>query len=183
MTLCLNMIVRDESAVIIFARGALRRAESYRDAGKPRLAREWYDKRAVMGGWDEEAWYSSYQSARLAELLGEAKEQVIAAYLRAHESRPARAEPLVALARYCRLNGEFHNAYVFATAANRISMPADRLFVDVSAYAWAAKDELALAAFYTGKVAEAAGIWRSLLDATGLAAAERPRIEENLRFT
>jgi tetratricopeptide (TPR) repeat protein len=158
-------------------------AQSYRDAGKLPLAREWYDKRAAMGGWDEEAWYSSYQGARLGEILGDTKAQVIAAYLQAHESRPGRAEPLVALARYCRSKGEFHNAYVFAAAASRIPLPPDRLFVDVSAYAWAAQDELALAAFYTGKVAEAASLWRSLLGATALPASERPRIERNLRFT
>ncbi len=158
-------------------------AQSHRDAGQPRLAREWYERRATMGGWDEEAWYARYQVARLTELLGDESAQVTSAYLRAYEARPARAEPLVALARYFRTRLEWNNAYLFARIARTVPMPHDRLFVDVTAYEWWGQDELALAAFYTGRVAEAARIWIALLEGTQLPVSERPRIEENLSFT
>jgi glycosyltransferase involved in cell wall biosynthesis len=157
-------------------------AQSHRDAGKLQLAREWYDKRAAMGGWDEEAWYARYQVARLTELLGDESAQVTSAYLRAYEARPARAEPLVALARYFRGRLEWNSAYLFASIACTVPMPQDRLFVDATAYGWWGQDELALAAFYTGRRLDAARIWNALLEAAQLPASERPRIEQNLAF-
>jgi glycosyltransferase involved in cell wall biosynthesis len=165
------------------ARYAFYLAQSWRDAGQPAKAREWYEKRATMGGWDEEAWYSLYEIARLTERLGDEHGNVVAAYLRAYEARPRRAEPLVALARYLRLRSEFHGAYVFARAAAQLPLPGDRLFVDAEAYGWRRDDELALAGFYSGRAAEAAALWRTLLASSELPPAERPRIERNLQFT
>jgi tetratricopeptide (TPR) repeat protein len=158
-------------------------AQSYRDAGKLDLARQWYEKRASMGGWEEEAWYARYQVARLTELLGDESSRVASAYLRAYEARPARAEPLVALARFFRGRQEWNSAYLFANAARAVAMPPDRLFVDATAYGWWGEDERALAAFYTGRIVDAARIWRALLGGTQLPASERPRIEQNLSFT
>src|SRR3989442_322044 len=58
-------------------------AESYRDLGNFPQAIDWYEKRASMGGWDEEVWYSVYQIARLQHRLGVAWPLVLDAYLRA----------------------------------------------------------------------------------------------------
>lgn len=165
------------------ARYAFYLAQSWRDAGQPAKAREWYGKRAAMGGWEEETWYSLYEIARLTERLGEPHAEIVAAYLRAHEARPARAEPLVDLARYLRLREQPHNAYLFARAAAQLPRSPDRLFVDAQAYGWRRDDELALAAFYSGRVPEAAALWRALLASDDLPAAERARIERNLQFT
>lgn len=134
-------------------------AQSYRDAGQQALARQWYEKRSAMGGWEEEVWYSLFQIARLTELLGEPKAQVMAAYLRAYAARPGRAETLVALARYLRLQGDHPPAYLYARQATELPLSTDRLFVESAAYTWACKDELALAAFYTGRTDEAARLW------------------------
>ncbi|HZZ95017.1 MAG TPA: glycosyltransferase family 2 protein [Usitatibacter sp.] len=158
-------------------------AQSWRDAGQPAKARERYAKRAAMGGWDEEVWYSLYQLALLSEQLQDAHERVLAAYLRAHEARPKRAETLVALARYLRLRNERHGAYLFAQAAKRLAMSTDRLFVDATAYGWRRDDELALAAFYSGRKDEAAVLWRAMLAAPDLPVSERARVERNLSFT
>jgi glycosyltransferase involved in cell wall biosynthesis len=157
-------------------------AQSYRDGGQLRLARDRYEQRASMGGWDEEVWYSLYQCARMTELLGEDSARVQVSYLRAHEARPSRAEPLVALATYHRGRNEWNSAYLFARAAAEIALPPDRLFVDVTAYAWRSPDELALALFYTGRARQAAELWRKLLDSPALPAVQRPRIEKNLSF-
>lgn len=164
------------------ARYAFYLAQSWRDAGRADLAREWYAKRGAMGGWDEEVWYSLYQVARLAEQLGEEHDRVVGAYVRAYQARPARAESLVALARFLRLREEYHAAYLFARAAAAVPPPGDRLFVDATAYGWARDDELALAAFYSGRVDEAAQLWRRMLTSPALPASERARIERNLQF-
>ena len=44
-------------------------AQSYRDAGELELAIRSYERRAAMGGWVEEVWYSLYQVAVLKERL------------------------------------------------------------------------------------------------------------------
>ena len=157
-------------------------AQSYRDAGRYELARAAYEKRAAMPGWDEEAWYALYQLARLSELLGDDRAQVVAAYSGAYSARPSRAEPLVALARYLRLQGDWPLAYLFAHAAAQLPLSADRLFVDQPAHGWSAKDELALAAFYTGRHEQASSLWQALLQDPDFPAAERARIGKNLEF-
>jgi len=74
-------------------------------------------RRAAMAGWDEENWYSRYQLARLAAVQGHPAPDVTHAYLAAYEARPRRAEPLIALARWHRLRGEWALAYLYARAA------------------------------------------------------------------
>lgn len=156
-------------------------AQSYRDSGQLDQALRYYQQRAGMGGWDEEVWYSKFESARIAERLGQSHDQVVAAYLSAHQARPQRAEALTNLARYCRGRGEWHNAYLFASACAALPMTTDRLFVDTSVYHWLAKDEFALACSYTHRVAEAARIWQDLLNGPHLPEPDRLRIEKNLQ--
>jgi glycosyltransferase involved in cell wall biosynthesis len=143
----LESAVRDEPDN---ARNVFYLAQSYRDAGKLSDARGAYERRAAMGGWDEEVWYSRFQIAVLTERLGEAVERVSAAYLRAFQSRPSRAEPLVELARFHRLRAEYAQAYLYAKHASEMSRPNDRLFVDEATYAWRALDEVAISAYYVG---------------------------------
>ncbi len=157
-------------------------AQSYRDAGQLELARQYYEQRSAMGGWEEEVWYSQYEVARLSERLIDTHERIVSAYLRAYQTRPQRAESLVALAAYFRSRGEWHNAYLFARTAVAVPLAADRLFVDLTAYHWRGKDEMALAAFYTGRKAEASLLWQSLLACPVLPAPDRMRIEGNQAF-
>ena len=157
-------------------------AQSYRDAGQYALARTAYERRAAMGGWDEEVWYARYQLARLSELFEVNKAQVVAGYSKAYSFRPSRAEPLVALARYLRLQNDCPLAYIFAQAAVQLPLSVDRLFVEVPAYGWSARDELALAAFYTGRHEEAKQLWVTLLQSQDLPQIERSRVEKNLGY-
>ncbi len=157
-------------------------AQSWRDCGELAQARTQYERRAAMGGWDEEVWYALYQVARLSELLGEGKDTVTAHYLRAYSTRPTRVEPLVMLARYLRGQNDWNLAYLVAQSALPIAFTTDRLFVDFPLYAWARYDEVALAAFYTGRMEQAETLWQALLQNPHLPAAERPRIEQNLGF-
>lgn len=157
-------------------------AQSYRDAGNLPMARQHYAQRATMGGWDEEVWFALYEVGKLTERLADTYENTVAAYLRAYQNRPQRAETLVALAVYFRGRAEWNNAYLFAQMACEIPPPKDRLFVDMSAYQWRASDELALAAFYTGRQPIARRLWQEMWDGTLLPETERPRIKANLGF-
>lgn len=157
-------------------------AQSWRDAGRPQRAAECYAQRAQMGGWQEEVWVALLQCAHLAVQLGQPHDQVVAAYLRAYEARPGRAESLTYLASYLNGRQQWHLAYLFATVAARTPLPGDRLFVDLAPYHWRAADELALAAHYSGRPAQAHSLWSALLASALLPDSERARIQANRVF-
>src|ERR1051325_11698415 len=45
-------------------------AQSHRDVGDFQTALDWYEKRVLMGGWEEETWSALYQMARMQQFLG-----------------------------------------------------------------------------------------------------------------
>jgi glycosyltransferase involved in cell wall biosynthesis len=164
------------------ARNVFYLAQSQRDAGHLAAARETYLRRVALGGWAEEAWYARYQVARLDERLGAPLAGVIASYLDAYRMRPARAEPLVELARIHREREDWPQALLYARAALAVPVPDDLLFVDVATYAWRALDELAIAAWYAGAHDEGRRAAERLLAEGRFPASERPRIERNLGY-
>src|SRR5262249_37049129 len=113
-------------------------AQSYRDAGLFQKSLRAYQRRAAMGGWDEEIWYSLYEVAKLSERLGMDNAVVSQRYLEAYNARPRRVEPLVQLARFYREKGRFALAHMFAAKAISIPRPGDMLFLEPAAYDWCA---------------------------------------------
>ncbi|MGQ0846299.1 MAG: glycosyltransferase [Sporichthyaceae bacterium] len=158
-------------------------AQSYRDCGRHREAQETYRRRVALGGWEEEVWYSLLQIAWLAELLEQDEPAVADAYLTAYQFRPTRAEPLVALARWYRENGRrFALAHLVADRARHLPRPSDLLFLDESTYAWRARDEYAIAAYWIGEYAASAEVSSALLADPALPQEQRERVQGNLRF-
>jgi len=157
--------------------------QSYRDAGELAQSLRAYRQRAQMNGWEEENWYTLFQIARLLEFLGGEGDldTVRLAYLAAYRRRPSRAEPLVELARWHRLRGEFADALVCARAAGSMPLSRDRLFVDASAYGWRALDEWSISAWYCECFEEGFAVIQRLLKADP-PASDRARIDENLSF-
>ena len=164
------------------ARYAFYLAQSWRDAGEHAKAATAYERRAAMGGWPEEVWYSLYERARLADNLGEDDDAVIAHHMRAFESRPQRAETLCDLARSLRMRNRLATAYPFARAASDIPRPNDILFVEEAVYTWRALDELGVAAYYAGLFREGLAANRRLLSERPLPVSERARIQQNLEL-
>ncbi|MFD4247169.1 glycosyltransferase [Streptomyces sp. NPDC058525] len=158
-------------------------AQSWRDAGEPEKSLEAYDRRAAMGGFAEEVFCAGLYAARLAVEVGRPSGEVVDRFLRAHESRPSRAEALGDLARLCRVNGQrWPLAYMFARQAVRIPYPSDVLFVEFDWYEWRALDELAVAAYWVGEYEESARCAERLLAGGKLPAGERERVARNLEF-
>jgi len=153
-------------------------AQSYRDAKISEKAKVHYERRAKMGGWEEEAWYAALWAARLAENLGHVDEAILG-YLAAYERRPSRAETLCDLARVHRSKRAFHLAYLFAKKAANLPVPADVLFVEEGVYRWGAWDELAVAAYWVGEYAECKSIGERLLGSGLVPPADQPRIRSN----
>lgn len=156
-------------------------AQSLRDANRLPEALEAYRRRAELGGWEEEVFYSLWQVARLLERTGAEVPAIVDAYLGAWQFRPGRIEPLVDLARVHRMLGRHHIARLFAERAASTPRPADILFVDAAAYNWRAADEFALALHATGEPQRAEAQWQRLLDAGMVPAGDIERIRRNAR--
>lgn len=155
-------------------------AQSYRDAGDFAQARKWYERRAAMGGWDEEVYSSLYQVAHAMERLDEPWPAVQDAYLRAWNNRPSRAEPLHAIACRHRKDGRYPLGHLFARLAAEIPLPAnDRLFVHADVYAWRAVDEQAVCASWLGLWAETFDLTKRLLARDDIPEEDRARIAAN----
>lgn len=145
-------------------RSAFYLAQSYRDLGRLEEALDWYERRAALGGWDEERFYALYQAARLREALGREAEEVLAAYLRAYADRPTRLEPLYHIARRYREAAAYHLGYTYAAmAANAVAYPADRLFVEKPIYHHLLLLEYGICAHGTGRISEAVDAFNRLL--------------------
>ncbi|MGB8853859.1 MAG: glycosyltransferase [Pirellulales bacterium] len=155
-------------------------AQSYFDAGDFANARRWYARRAEMGGWDEEVYYSLYRVALAMQRLAEPWPAVQDAFLKAWSHRPCRAEPLYMIARHYRVAGDYRVGHLFAEQAARIPLPAyDVLFVPADVYEWRALDEQAVCGSWIGKQGEAFAIYERLLDRTDIPAEDRTRIAAN----
>ncbi len=156
-------------------------AQSHRDAGDGEAAIVAYRRRAAMGGWEEEVWYSLYQVGLLSE-RAERHAEAVHAWLEAFACRPTRREPLLELARHYRAAKQYAAAYLFAKRAVAIPRPDDILFLEESAYEWRADDELSVAAYWVGEYRESLDHADRALRSETLPAEQRPRIEENRQF-
>lgn len=157
-------------------------AQSYRDAGQFRKSLRTYQRRAAMGGWDEEVWYSLYQVAKLSERLKLAPELIIDRYLQAYQYRFRRAEPLVELARLFRERKQYVLAHLFAERAIKTVHPDDNLFLDIATYEWRAIDEYAIASYWVGNYRDSARACEQLLKNAALPMNQLARVTDNLNF-
>lgn len=165
------------------ARSVFYLAQSYRDCGDLRSARQWYKRRAEMGGWVEEVFCSLLRVAECMAGLDEPWGMVQDAYLKAWSHRPVRVEPLCAIATHYRANQEWQLGYFFAKQAAQIPMPADVLFVRHRMYTITAVDELAICASRLGKHDEAFVACQTLLARDDLDDVTRARIVANRDFS
>ncbi len=166
------------------ARSVFYLAQSCFDADDPAQALVWYRRRAEMGGWEEEVYYSIYRCAECQALLGEPWASVQDTYLQAWQARPVRAEPLHAIASHYRIHRQFNLGYLFAERAASIPLPeSDALFVRNDVYAWRARDEHAICAYWIGSHVESFALCRLLLASTALPDDERERVAENRDFS
>ncbi len=158
-------------------------AQSLRDAGDLTAAIDEYQKRVGLGGWAEEVYFSKLQIAALKERAGASYAEIVVAYIDAFDYRPTRAEAPCDLARYLRLQQRYSVACEFARIARALARPDDVLFIDESVYAWRARDEQAVSAYWSGKRAISAQLCRDLLGEPNLPQDQRERIRRNLEFS
>lgn len=169
------------------ARSRFYLAQSYQNAGEYDLAYEHYLHRAAMPGWDEENFLAQLRAGIVAVLLKRPASEVVQTFMKAHEMRPTRAEPLHELAAFHRNQKQYIEAYAYAKKAVSIPRPDDRLFVTKDIYDWRVLDELAVAAYWTGHYAESKEACERILNRQQvkeihLTDKDRQRIEQNLEY-
>lgn len=176
-------------------------AQSYRDSGQWVKAYKAYLKRATLGGWNEEVFYSLLQAGKiLGIMMHEGKpagetitdeerklftlnvDEAIRIYFNAYQTTPWRAESLFAAARLCRMYSRFDQAYRFAKIASTIKCPEGALFVEQPVYEWGILDELAISAFFCGQHKESKQAAERLLTENKFPPQEKARIEANYKF-
>ena len=139
-------------------------AQSYFDSKQWDKAIEAYMKRAQMGGWEEEIFFSLYRIGLAKMMLDRPMEDVCMAMMQSWQFRPVRAEPLHELARYLRAKQQPRLAYLYAKMASTIKYPEwDILFVNKDIYEYAIDDEIAATAFYVHEFEEGLQATRKLL--------------------
>jgi tetratricopeptide (TPR) repeat protein len=122
-------------------------AQSYRDAGEPDRAIEWYKRRVDAGGWAEEVWSAHTNIASCYRDLGNIGEFLrwnIAAY----NMRPSRSESIYDIAKYFREKGENAASLIFSEAGMKVPLSTDALFVNDYVYKAGCRDEFSISAYY-----------------------------------
>ena len=127
------------------SRSAFYCAQSWRDAGNPQKATEWYLKRASMGGWQQEVYISYLNLQRLTQSTEEKFKYAWAAL----DAAP-RLEAAQQLLEYLRQRGIWsQQAYAIGIQAAKAYKGGDHLFAEEGLTA-KFYDELSIHSFYTG---------------------------------
>ena len=178
----LEKALETETEPFLISRYTFYLAQSYRDCGEPEKALAKYLARAEMGYWAEEVFESLYAAANMAQELKHPADEVVAAYHRASEASPARAEAWHGLAHFCRLEGRNEEGYQAAKRGLEIARPAGGLFVKGWIYDYGLLDELAINAYWSGHPGESLDACVKLLAGSHLPADQRQRVADNARF-
>ena len=171
-----------ETDPFLIARYTFYLAQSYFDCGEKAKAIEAYLRRAGLGYWDQEVFFSLYKAAQLKEELGHDRDEVVALYLRAFDAAPNRVEALHGASRLCRNAGRNQQGYEIAKRGLELTTPTDGLFVEPWIYEYGLLDELAVNAYWTGRYTECVDACDRLLSEGKLPAGDRDRVLKNKNF-
>jgi glycosyltransferase involved in cell wall biosynthesis len=160
-------------------------AQSYRDSNQLEKSIEAYQKRASMGQWEEEVYYSMYMEAKLKEKLGHPIEEVTYMYSRAWEYRPARLECVFHAMRKFREQKRYLLAFAYGDVAIKTRGTSDILFVEPEIWQWRLLDEYSLAAYYIGNPELSVEKTKAIVNAPffkDIHPEEQNRLKKNLEF-
>lgn len=157
-------------------------AQSYFDAGNFPLAKEAYEKRAEMGGFSEEVYWSLFRIGDIMERLDYPFEEVVNQYQRAYGYRPTRYEALYQLARAYRLKGDYDKGYALCQIAKNQPQCTDLLFVCQWMEDYGFILEESVCAYWLGNYRKAQELSQKMLAKSSLPPHVRSCVERNLQF-
>lgn len=156
-------------------------AQSYFDSQQWEKSEKAYKKRAEMGGWAEEVYYSLYRVAICRAMMDRPWPEILCSFMDAYNYRPNRAEPLVHIAQVLRQKyNQPAAAFVYARQAAEMPLPqGEILFVPDAIYNFIALDELGASAFAAGRPELGYLACKKLLEENRLPPSEIPRVQQN----
>ncbi|MGW8768765.1 glycosyltransferase [Streptomyces sp. NPDC055815] len=156
-------------------------AQTLRDMGRSDEAVALYERRAAMGGWGEEVYYSLLQAGILR---AEADDWPAGmdALTRAWESRPERLEACYELAARLRKRGRHHSAHAVVSAVLDRKQPADLLFMQPWVYRWGLLFEYSISSYWIGDHAASLAACDRLLALPDLPGSYREQTRANRAF-
>jgi glycosyltransferase involved in cell wall biosynthesis len=137
-------------------------ALSYGNALDFEKALKYHEKRASLGGDEEEIFFSLFCLANAQENLGYPSDTVAESYIKAYRYRPSRAEPLYALAYLYSRTGNALFAYLLSQFALSIPEPQESHFVLHYVYDYALLLQFADASLALGRIQEARKAYEQL---------------------
>jgi glycosyltransferase involved in cell wall biosynthesis len=155
-------------------------AQSYKDCGQNGKAIYWYNKRAELGGWDQEVYWSLYQVARLKEIMGYPEDDIVQSYMRAYEKCPSRIEALHNTIKYCRTHGRNHQGYIVGKYAKSLPVDKTGLFVEGWMWDYGLDDEFSITCYWSGHYKEGLQLCEKLI--YKIPEDQKPRIQKNIDF-
>ncbi|MFE4327945.1 glycosyltransferase [Streptomyces sp. NPDC056831] len=156
-------------------------AQTLRDMGETREAIAAYERRAGMGGWDEEVYYALLQVGVLKADSGDWPGGMDA-LTRAWESRPQRLEACYELTCRLRKMGRYQAANAVAVAGLNHPIPEDWLFMEPWIYSWGLLFEHSITSYWTGDARGSLASCDRLLALPDLPADYREQTISNRKF-
>lgn len=156
-------------------------AQTLRDLGQTEDAIAMYQRRAAMGGWEEEVYYALLQAGCLHADAGDwptAMDTLVHAW----QHRPQRLEACYELASRLRQRGQHQAAHAFAAAGVDRPAPADWLFVQPWIYRWGLLFEYSITSYWTGDAAASVRACDRLLAMDDLPDSYREKTLTNREF-
>lgn len=139
-----------------------------------------YRRRASMGGWEEEVFYSNYRMGLALGRLGREAE-MIQQLLATFEKYPHRAEPLHALALHYQRSSQNRLAFHTAEIGRSLPAPVSALFVEQEVYRWRLTDIVSVSLYWMGRFKESIDLCNRLLDI--VPESQRARILKNREWS
>ena len=153
-------------------------AQTLRDLGRVEEPIDLYRRRAAMGGWPEEVFYSLYQVGVLTHRAGQ-RDQAMIALFDAWNYRPQRIEPLYELAWMFRERRLYHAAHLVSQRGIGTPVPEDTLFLHRWMYQWGLLFEYSIAAYWVGQPRAALEACNRLLEMPQLPDSYREQTKTN----
>jgi glycosyltransferase involved in cell wall biosynthesis len=156
-------------------------ALTYDVAKKYDVALYYFEKRSLMGGRNEEVFYSLFGIANMQRRLGQEPTLFIASYQKAYEYRPTRSEPLFWMADHYIAMQDYEQGYVLAKKAAQIQIPiTDQIYVEFSIYQYEALLQLLRCSYQTKRYQESYEVLLCLQSNSKLPETIRMQVEDIL---
>jgi hypothetical protein len=139
------------------------------NAERLRRSLKYYKERVSRpDGYPEEIFYAQFRIGTIMRALEEPWNLCLTELLKAYSIDPLRGEPMKAIIDYYLAVGEWHNAYLFSSAAkkmyhNQNPYPKRLLFVDETLYVWRFLEAHAATCFYTGRKSESKETYQEMV--------------------